>query len=552
MGQTASAQTQQAVIAHSNRSSQQLTRPMLASFQGTTLKPAASSNTVEHDKDGSYGLPVSDLSSLRQSGSNIALTDWNHSSGLCLGKFNPRAVHRRDLPHVSLKRPSSVSDQAGRPQKKRYCPVKVFPAQEIQPNRQLSPEKKLPVSPVSWGPKLIDTREFRSQQRHDVDIAIPNAQPNVGLLELRHRTTNKSQRPRYISTDSSPVLGPSSFFKSFIPKDPPYKNEVEDLDLKGEDADAKPSIESFMSEMGLLHPLRTYPRTSVKRLPRENPEALKSESSTEEGDEGEEKMATKTDEIDEEGEEVEDAVGNDDDVDGDTDNGDSEPEPHYEYFVVHRSWLHEDGEENARESTSRALTSSADANTMAGVDLLDPPHGHDLQQLYRGGITSMTCSIEDGLSRWEVRLGGGVISTQVERVEKTQGRQIPPEASWIPREAYVVHCTITRIEFPPQHPLQSQGTGPVTSEVTQRPSQIFTTFLRANNAAGGLWFQMRTETLGIGSETESVQKAIILSELSADLRQMNREKEMFDRTWTHGGSTVRIWVECCAVEGPRN
>ena len=493
-----------------------------------------------------------------------------------LGSFNPGAVHQRELPHIKFKpnqsfprvkivedkNPNQGQDIFGlsslnnpKPLSQNHGDTTIL-KRTLSLSSQPKSRKKHSLSDSSsgLGPGIglqqgLETLFLSSAlqnevindeetQKEDQNIkAADFEQKAKTILELRHYSSEAARQHSQLTNDISPVIPSSSFFRPFQQDNLACNSKYQDTELKDKEADMKPSLESFMSEMGLHHPRCIYPRASVKTLPSMSAGALKSEESTEKGDEEVENEICTEDE---------------DNEDNDEDEQQMEPEPQCKYFVVYRWWTHEEGEENAQQEVSAPIISQHDANAHARRGLVCPPDGGYPRNLFSGGAPSITFSIKDGQSAWKATFDRGVISTRVQRVELPSKRRPPIEAVWMPRKAFVVHCAMTRIEYSPHNSTDLQNTQPMESEVTMRPSQIVTTLTRANIAAGEMFFEIRAEELVGEVNGEDIGKGLLLSEISRDVREMNKEEKLFDRTWTNTGMTTRIWVEHCNVKGPRN
>ena len=576
MGQTISTENQQDLGSKRPRVLHSELRAHNSAVPSIALSPLPRSDAFRRDKAASYRLPVRNPVTVQQDRSQIMTNESNVSGHIRLGSFNPGAVHRRELPHAKSgpKRlfPSNNSgngrdlsqnqnaSKANALVKNKPLPRKSHDvlsrkrsssplANQVQNRKRLhysKPPSALGIStqleqetetlfliPAKSDEAIGDNRAKNEEQKINV---VDFKQQSETVLRLRHYTSERACKRTQLNNDDSPFISSSVFFGSFQ-RDDPALGGNDNTELKGENIEAKPSLESFMTDMGLHHPRRPRPKTSVKTVPSMTPGALKSEGSTEKDDE----------EVEEEN-----CVEEENIYDHDDENEDVELEPRHEYFVVYRRWTHEEGEVNAQQDVSAPFISRDDANASARIGLTRRPDGAYLRQLFRGTNPAVSWSTEGGLSAWKAIFDEGVITTHVQCVEIPLARRTPPEAAWIPREVYVVHCNTLRIEYPPHNSFDLQNTQPIGSEVATRPSKILTTLSRANITAANIFCGIRAEQLDGNDGVEEVRRGMLLSEVLRDVREMNKEGGLFDRIWTNGGVTTRVWVEGCEVNGPRN
>ena len=510
----------------------------------------------------------------------VRSTEISTSSTINLGSFNPRGAYSRDFPHVEfqsrvrimgrkdMERAQTQSsttekpfnpllDQSGKNKNgKRAYSTESNPdiVQHLQDGHPATQRgiKRLPEESRSFTGigSTSDATMEKVNQDHDLFRAADlQEHGEVMLLQCRSSLYEWNRSRPLLKIESSPRFS-STFFSAVIPEgvpNDPLHNSSLPNGLKGIGATnrkieeecvarsgaSKPSLEALMLENGLQHPQRSHTRTSTKSPSLMDSQVVKSDTDTEKGDDNIEGTSETV---------LEDQADEEDD---------EELELQYEYFVTTRWWDADGGEANAWEEFSPAFAARNDANSYAFETfkskvrslIASDPRDNPKQQF--------TCGTKDGLISLRLWCGQVGATTEVERNELWPSPRPPPEAVWIPREAYVVSCITTRIELREAESLELQRERLSALQNEAKPLSIVTSLPRANSAASAMYFDMRTNQDG-GMHWDELFKENVRSDLYFEVRYLSKEHFLFEKIWNHAGLSYKISVEKCKVQGPRN
>ena len=509
-------------------------------------------------------------------------TEIRSSSTVNLGSFNPRGAYSRDFPHVEFqssvrfmgrkdleraqtrysttKKPiNSPLDLNGINQNgKRSYIAESSPnfVQHLQRGRSAMPSGKKRL--VGEAPSFAAAGSTNDSTMEEVDKAhslsgATDLQEHGGVMLLQHRSSvyewNRCRPP--LKTEFSPRISSSSFFAVTLGDGP--SKIVHDSNvptgLKGIGAinrkieeecvarceASKPSLEALMLENGLQHPQHSHTRTSIKSPSLMSSQVIKSDTDTEKGDDNLEGNAETN---------LEDLTDKEDD-------DDEELEIQYQYFVTTRWWDAERGESNAWEEFNQAFAARNDANTYASDSLNSKVSPLIARGCRDDPKIESICGTKDGLISLRVLCGQVGATAEVERLEVSKSSRPPPQAVWIPREAYVIRRAVRRVEFQSDESSQLHRERLSAVHNEAKSLLIMTSLPKANSAASAMYFNMRTNQDG-GIEWNEIFKENLRSDLWFEVRYLNKKHDLFERVWNHGRLSYEISVERCKVQGPRN
>ena len=234
----------------------------------------------------------------------------------------------------------------------------------------------------------------------------------------------------------------------------------------------------------------------------------------------------------------------------------SEPQLLYQYRVHLREWLTSEPEVEARLTELGPWHTVAEANAVA-AESVQKPSEDNVAEIFRPGAWSYNFNRdENGMETHIAGSDGGYIEALVSRniAPTHQHAILPLNAFTIPRAIYLVKLQRMPVPVRIEDDLfedSSAGTATTPELMLATTLKACTILDLANKAAGQKWLELETKGF-VADSLDDHRRARIETSLRKELRQMNENKESFDRSYLGSGERFHIWVEMVLIDGPRN